>query len=388
MRPSRSSSISSISPVSSTNSNGSDESNLLKRSRSSLTAFVEDKPNIKILRPENELDILNISQNGTPIKKRRNGSFKTSKSSETSGIENKTASLSSSSFLNESYEAPRTLDDYEILENLGTGSQGSVFKAKNINTGEIIVLKEIYFKRNKEKIYRAAQDEIRALTDISCHPLIVCYYGNFEDGNRPNTIFIELEYIEGLTLNEWADRIKLTKPQDYLYEKLNMIMYDLCTAIEYIHDLGFIHRDIKPDNILIRLEGSTIIKGDKEIQKLANSPQLLDFGLSCLGERCNGGICCRGEVGTLLFMPPETYYNGLSFFTSDVWSLGATIFYLIHKDEDLFDKDYRNIRKLFTGNKFLDNAVNSCLFYDYKDRKSIIEIKNILSANPNIKRYL
>ena len=258
---------------------------------------------------------------------------------------------------------------YQYIKKLGQGGFGEVWKV--IKDGKVIALKKI--ELSGEQMKKAAVKEAEMLKEVSkkCIPSLVCFYDyHVED----YILYIEMEYIDGVTLNKFAEPLRNSSK---LNKYLLAIIKDITTAIQYLHSFGIIHRDIKPENILI----------DSNYQ-----PKLIDIGLACrtgedkcslLGKPLD---CCKGTAGTALFMSPESLLNNVSYFVSDVYSLGAAIYFastgefLYHPSPKKYEflirlvKEARTIT-LNTTNIQLNNLVNKMLIY-YPSKR--IKVEQIL----------
>ena len=275
--------------------------------------------------------------------------------------------------------AHRTLESYNLLKKLGSGAQGTVWKAMVKGTGRIIALKVLEIKN--EQILEQTRIEINNLIRISnpyCHPYLACYYDSHYISST-RQMLIEMEYVDGINLNTWADRERNNR-KDFNYY-LAGIMIKLCEALKYTKSLNIIHRDIKPENILI----------DQN-----DLPKLVDFGLACQSKICETLVpdlaytCCYGKVGTPVYMAPETVTAGEAFFASDIWSLGATIFNSSTGHFHYPFPDFNNIQsvldtiaynlpyKLTTSFQKLNIAVNSCLNKDPLRRINVDDLLNFL----------
>ena len=204
-------------------------------------------------------------------------------------------------------EVSRTLNSYDLIQKLGAGAQGSVYKAIIKETGQVIALKILNVQ--DEGVFKQARIEVANLIRIStpnCNPYISCYYGSYYDANV-RQMLIEMEYIEGEDLDSWAAKFRNAGEYTALNYRLLAIIVRLSSALQYVHSNNLIHRDIKPANILITRD---------------DQPKLVDFGIACETNLCPINAtykpCCRGRAGTPIFMSPEIVSTGKSFFASDV----------------------------------------------------------------------
>jgi serine/threonine protein kinase len=276
-------------------------------------------------------------------------------------------------FSEEEYTPPKTKNSYDLLELKGKGGQGEVWKARDKETGKIVALKILNVSKRKNLEF--AEKEIKALEKLSrpCYLFISCYYAHYYDAIN-NQMLIEMEYISGNNLEQFRKQF-LYNPQK-LYESLIFLMRDMLVALKYIHSKNIIHRDIKPENILITT---------------GFVPKLVDFGLACEAEICNvKNKCCPGNPGTPVYMAPETISSRESYFVSDVWSLGATIFKIASgvycfDFEDvndiqkiLYDVVNLKVNKLKTSNRNLNIAINASLIKNPNERITIDNLMKLV----------
>ena len=273
-------------------------------------------------------------------------------------------------------EESRTLHDYLTIETLGRGAQGSVEKVRRKRDGQIVAIKVITTK-NIER----AKSEVEILEEISkingtpqCNPFLACYLDHFYDFENGKFI-IEMEYISGKNLKKFI----LESPVDKRYLYLLLILKDLVTGLQLVHSKNIIHSDIKPDNILIT---SDLV------------PKLVDFGLGCKaavytspGDR---NECPEKElVGTPQFVAPETIERNVRYFSSDIWSLGVTLYYCavntypfslqgLQTPQILSVISRTEPNKLYTDNGLLNSIVDRCLIKDPFKRISLNEISEKL----------
>jgi len=281
----------------------------------------------------------------------------------------------------------KTIESYDFIEKLGEGGFGQVWKVRVKDTGNIIALKILKITNNK--LLEQAKIEIQNLIKISnpyCHPYLSCYYDSHYDGVRQEML-IEMEYVKGVDLDVWSREFLKTGNYRELYFNLMAIMIYLLEGLQYIHKENLIHRDIKPGNILI--DGF-------------NFPKLVDFGLACESKICPTVIpdlaytCCYGRAGTPVYMAPETVQSNQTFFASDIWSLGATIFkaatgnycFPFNNSNDipsvLETVAYTLPLTLTTNVRKLDTSINAMLNKDPLRRPTIEQL--LFFLNPKQKR--
>ncbi|NUM33129.1 MAG: protein kinase [Candidatus Brocadiae bacterium] len=191
---------------------------------------------------------------------------------------------------------------YSILEDLGEGGMGHVYKAFDPELKRIVALKVILGEGKSEKkqidrFLREAQTTAKLH-----HPNIVAVY---DIGVQDKWPFFTMDFIEGERLDKYIENMPFKS------DTISEIFIKIASAIQYAHDNGVIHRDIKPANIMI----------DKDKQ-----PKVMDFGLAKI-EQEDQKISRSGSVlGTPAYMPPEQAQGKEVDARSDIYSLGATLY--------------------------------------------------------------
>ena len=272
-------------------------------------------------------------------------------------------------------DSGRTLKDYEIMQTLGKGGFGIVYKAKRKSDGKIIALKVMDINTSQKKKINIAKKEVEFLKTLSepeCNLFVICYYGSSYD-EKDGKFLIEMEYVNGMNM---TDFIKLIGNNKVRYYYLLLIARDIAQGLKYIHSKNIVHRDIKLSNIII--EKDTFI------------PKIIDFGLSCFVESC------KGISGTPNYLPPELLNDGKTYPASDMWSLGVTLFIgaiRIAPFKAGFGKDkmielYKNIkngnrRNITTSNELLNDIVDHLLIYNIYMRRTPDQI---IKLTDNIER--
>ena len=204
----------------------------------------------------------------------------------------------------------RDFGRYQILECLGQGAMGAVYKARDGQLDRTVALKIPKFSAEAEpglleRFYR----EARSAATLS-HPNICPVY---DVGEYEGTHYISMGYIDGRPLSAF---IKPDKPQPA--HKAAAVVRKLAQALEEAHRQGIVHRDLKPDNVMIDRRGQPII---------------MDFGLA-QQSKGNGDIRATqgGQIlGTPAYMPPEQVDGDIEHIgpASDVYSLGVIFYELL-----------------------------------------------------------
>ena len=213
---------------------------------------------------------------------------------------------------------PEKVSHYRILEKLGAGGMGVVYLAEDMKLGRKVAIKVLSqeYTTNKDRLHRFDQ-EASAASNLN-HPNILTIHEVGDDDGRH---YIATEYIDGMTL-----RRKIAGSQLEAAEVLD-IAIQVASALEEAHAAGIVHRDIKPDNIMIRRNGYV---------------KVLDFGLAKLTETVDrtpsdGEASTRVLVhtdagvvmGTSHYMSPEQARGKPVDARSDIWSLGVVIYEMV-----------------------------------------------------------
>jgi serine/threonine protein kinase len=205
----------------------------------------------------------------------------------------------------------KTIGRYEILDELGHGAMGSVFRALDPAMGRVVALKTILSvalaseqgDEYRQRFYR----EARAAGALA-HPGIVPV---FDVGEHEGVPFLVMEFVKGETLD-----FAMKKGERFSLERVCEIGEQIAEALGYAHRNGVIHRDIKPANILLT---SADAYGSER-------PKITDFGVAKL---IGGGITTTGQLlGTPAFMPPEQFTGALIDGRADLFSLGVILYWM------------------------------------------------------------
>ncbi|CDW74434.1 protein kinase domain containing protein [Stylonychia lemnae] len=224
---------------------------------------------------------------------------------------------------------------YLFQEVIGSGAFGVVFqveKIRNINPtskcvdskpiSQLAAVKVINKNTLKDDGYRVLKNEALILRTMD-HPNIVKFYEIYETSDF---VFIEMEVIKGGTLSDFIKSKFQFSDQD-----ASLIIKSILSAVEHVHSKNFVHRDLKPDNILI------------SDQNDLSTIKVADFGLS-ESLRINIAYSLNEKMGTLLYMAPEQTKNHAYGKRIDVWACGIIMYILIEGRHPLFDPQHDNER--------------------------------------------
>ena len=212
----------------------------------------------------------------------------------------------------------RTIGHYKILKRIGGGGMGEVYLATDINVGRTAALKVLpaCLGGNVERL-RRFEREARAVGGLNHPNIMTVYEVGVDDSDR----YIASELIEGETLHE-----RLARGRMELNEAIE-IAIQVASALAAAHSAGVVHRDIKPQNIMLRPDGYVKVL-DFGIAKLAEreaSPKGLADEALKLVETNVGSI-----LGSVVYMSPEQARGASVDKRTDIWSLGVVIYEMIN----------------------------------------------------------
>ncbi|RDI84939.1 ABC transporter G family member 11 [Venturia inaequalis] len=187
-------------------------------------------------------------------------------------------------------------DNYIMLEELGSGSFGVVYKAQDRTTGEYVAIKHIDLEGSDDDI-REIQQEISLLSTCASS-YVTQYKASFVKGVK---LWIVMEYLGG------GSCLDLLKPGPFTESQVAIVCRELLFALDYLHQTGKIHRDIKAANILLSEKGKV---------------KIADFGVAA--QLTNIKSQRMTFVGTPFWMAPEVIQESGYDCKADIWSLGIT----------------------------------------------------------------
>jgi TolB-like protein/Flp pilus assembly protein TadD/predicted Ser/Thr protein kinase len=199
------------------------------------------------------------------------------------------------------------LGDYELLEEIGRGGQGVVFRARQKTLNRVVALKVIGLGQWATPAHlKRFRLEAEAAASLD-HPCIVPIY---EVGERDGQCYFSMKFVEGGQLDEVIKHTPLS-----IRQAVELIA-KVARTVHYAHEHGILHRDIKPGNILLDAKGE---------------PNLTDFGLARLVESESTVTRTLEVLGTPSYMAPEQASGGTTKLTgtTDVYGLGAVLYQLL-----------------------------------------------------------
>ena len=230
------------------------------------------------------------------------------------------------------------LVNYEVHAQLGKGGMGEVYLALDLRLGRKVALKLLpsAYTNDSEHVRRLKQ-EARAASALN-HPNIVTIH---EIGEADFLHFMATEFVEGVTLRQ-----RMANTQLNLREIVD-ISLQVASALRAAHEAGIVHRDMKPENIMLRSDG--VVK-------------VLDFGIAKLTEKGEGddeegptstlsppepvplSVTTPGVImGTVMYMSPEQARGGPVDARTDVWSLGVILYEMVSGNVPFAGENHRQV---------------------------------------------
>lgn len=192
---------------------------------------------------------------------------------------------------------------YEIMGRIGTGGMADVYKGRDHKLNRYVALKVLKREFREDELFvKKFQSEAQAAAGLM-HPNIVNVYDVGEDRGL---YFMVMELVEGITLKEYIQKKVRLTPKEVI-----SITLQVCAGIEAAHNNGIIHRDIKPQNIMISKEGKV---------------KVTDFGIA---KATTSNTISTNAMGSVHYTSPEQARGGFSDIRSDIYSLGITMFEMI-----------------------------------------------------------
>lgn len=242
------------------------------------------------------------------------------------------------------------MEKYSKIEKLGEGTYGIVYKAKNRDTDEIVALKRIRLESEDEGVPCTAIREISLLKELN-HPNVVKLYDVIHTEKKLTLVFEYLDQDLKMFMDESQGAIAVPTMKWFLFQ--------LCRGIAYCHQRRVLHRDLKPQNLLINRKGDL---------------KLADFGLAR-----GFGIPMKSyshEVVTLWYRAPDVLLGSKKYSTPiDIWSIGCIFAEMVTG------------RPLFPGSTSADQLIRIFKLMGTPDPATWPEVKDLPEWDPDFPEY-
>lgn len=192
---------------------------------------------------------------------------------------------------------------YEIIDRIGSGGMADVYKAMDTKLNRLVAVKVLRQEFRIDKTFVSKfQKEAQAAAGLS-HPNIV---NVFDVGEDVNANFIVMELVEGITLKDY-----ITRKKRLSVKEATSIAIQVSLGLEAAHQSGIVHRDVKPQNIMISTDGKV---------------KLSDFGIA---RAASSNTISSNVMGSVHYSSPEQVRGGFANAQSDIYSLGVTLYEML-----------------------------------------------------------
>jgi serine/threonine-protein kinase len=197
---------------------------------------------------------------------------------------------------------------YQVLQKLGKGSMGVVYKAKQLSVDRVVAVKILLdtLAQNKEFIKRFER-EAKIAAKLSHNNVVNAIDAGEVDGHY----YFVMEYVEGPTIKDHLDKNKTFEEKEAV-----RIVLAIAEALKHAHERGLIHRDVKPENVILTRDGGV---------------KLADLGLARITDDEKWGLSEAGmAIGTPYYISPEQVRGQTNIdIRADIYSLGATLYHMV-----------------------------------------------------------
>ncbi|XP_061918658.1 serine/threonine-protein kinase Nek10 isoform X3 [Entelurus aequoreus] len=273
--------------------------------------------------------------------------------------------------------ALKVINSYAILDHLGTGAFGSVFKVRKQSGQNLLALKEVHLRNpafGKDKKSRDSNVEkiileLAIIKEQMAHPNVVKYYKTFLEDDK---LYIVMELIEGLPLLERCNSLK-EKQQHFTEDQIWNIFIQMCLALRYLHkEKRIVHRDLTPNNIML---------GEKDKVTIA------DFGLA---KQKQESCKLTSVVGTILYSCPEVVKNEPYGEKADIWALGCIAYQMATLEPPFYSTNMLSLANKIVEAIYkpleegaysdrLEDMIVWCLSPDADQRPDIVAVSSRIS---------
>ncbi|KAM6210026.1 serine/threonine-protein kinase Nek10 [Sarcoramphus papa] len=279
--------------------------------------------------------------------------------------------------MNQNKAPTKYIGNYAILEHLGSGAFGSVYKVRKHNGQNFLAMKEVNLhnpafgkdKKDRDSNVKNIVSELTIIKEQLYHPNVVRYYRTFLENDR---LYIVMELIEGVPLGEHFHSLK-EKQQQFTEERIWHIFIQLCLALRYLHkEKRIVHRDLTPNNVML---------GDKD------KVTITDFGLA---KQKQENSKLASVVGTILYSCPEVVKSEPYGEKADVWAAGCILYQMATLNPPFYSTNMLSLATKIVGAVYepvpeglysekVSFTIKRCLTPDAEARPDIVEVSSLLS---------
>uniref|UniRef100_A0A2K5Z8T7 Serine/threonine-protein kinase Nek10 n=1 Tax=Mandrillus leucophaeus TaxID=9568 RepID=A0A2K5Z8T7_MANLE len=279
--------------------------------------------------------------------------------------------------INQNKAPSKYIGNYAILDHLGSGAFGCVYKVRKRGGQNLLAMKEVNLhnpafgkdKKDRDSSVRNIVSELTIIKEQLYHPNVVRYYKTFLENDR---LYIVMELIEGAPLGEHFSSLK-EKHHHFTEERLWKIFIQLCLALRYLHkEKRIVHRDLTPNNIML---------GDKD------KVTVTDFGLA---KQKQENSKLTSVVGTILYSCPEVLKSEPYGEKADVWAAGCILYQMATLNPPFYSTNmlslatkiveavYEPVLEGIYSEKVTD-TISRCLTPDAEARPDIVQVSSMIS---------
>ncbi|XP_051872938.1 serine/threonine-protein kinase Nek10 [Pristis pectinata] len=279
--------------------------------------------------------------------------------------------------INQNKAPTKFIGNYAILDYLGSGAFGNVFKVRKYSGQNLLAMKEVNLhnpafgkdKKDRDSSVEIIVSELTVIREQLHHPNVVRYYKTFVENDR---LYILMELIEGAPLGEHFNSLK-EKQQEFTEERIWNIFIQICLALRYLHkEKRIVHRDLTPNNIMLGEQDKVTIT---------------DFGLAKQKqENCK----MTSVVGTILYSCPEIVKSEPYGEKADIWAAGCILYQMATLNPPFYSSNmlslatkiveaaYEPVPKGLYSHK-VQETIKRCLTPDSEARPDVVEVSAMIS---------